>query len=130
MPFLKGSKTKHKAYSDKVVADVWGPAPIRSIGGSQYYLLFQDLFSHEEHVYFLKQKSEVFETYKKYEAWLKVQRKGQVVVLGSDRGGEFNSTNFNNHLQYAGTIQHLTVHDSPASHGAIERANQTHMDGT
>ena len=32
-PFPKESKMEYKAYSDKVVTDVWGPAPVRSIGG-------------------------------------------------------------------------------------------------
>lgn len=128
VPFPRESKTEHKAYGDKVIFDVWGPAPVRSIGGSNYYLLFQDLFSHEEHVYFLKQKSEVFKTYKKYRAWLRVQRKGKVIILGSDRCGEFNSNEFNNHLKHAGTIWHLTVHDSPSSNGTVEQANWTHMD--
>lgn len=44
--YPKESKTEYKAYNDKVVTDVWGPAPVKSIGGKEYYLLFQDLFSH------------------------------------------------------------------------------------
>ena len=127
--FLKESTTEYKAYGAKVVADVWGPAPVKSIGGKEYFLLFQDLFSHEEHIYFLKQKSEVFEHYKRYEAWVKVQRGGRVVVLGCNRGGEFTSQTFSDYLENAGTIQHLTVHDSPASNGAAECANRTHLDG-
>jgi hypothetical protein len=127
--FPKESKTEYKAYGDKVVADVWGPAPVKSIGGKEYYLLFQDLFSHEERIYFIKQKSEVFEHYKKYEAWLKVQRNGRVGILGCDRGGEFTSQKFTENLENAGTIRHLNVHDSPASNGALERANRTHLDG-
>ena len=127
--FPKESQTEYKAYGDKVVADVWGPAPVKSIGGKEYYVLFQDLFSHEERIYFLKQKSEVFEYYKKYEAWLKVQRNGRVGILGCNRGGEFTSQEFTDYLENAGTIRHLTVHDSPASNGAVERANRTHLDG-
>ena len=63
-PFPKESITEYKTYRAKVVTDVWGPAPVKSIGGKEYYLLFQDLFSHEERIYFLKQKSEVFDHYK------------------------------------------------------------------
>ena len=88
-PFPKESITEYRTYGEKVVADVWGPAPVKSIGGKEYYLLFKDLFSHEERIYFLKQKSEVFDHYKKYKAWVKVQRGGQIIVLGCDRGGEF-----------------------------------------
>jgi hypothetical protein len=71
-PFPKESKSEYKTYSDKVVSDVWGPAPVKSLGGKHYYLSFKDLFSHKERVYFLKQKAEVFDHYKKFEAWVKV----------------------------------------------------------
>ena len=127
-PFLKETKTEYKTYGDKVVSDVWGPAPVKSLGGKQYYLLFKDLFSHEENVYFLKQKLEVFNHYKKYEAWVKVQRNGRIAILGSDRGGKFKSSNFNEYLKNSGTVRHLTVHDSPASNGVAERANRTLLD--
>ena len=30
-PFPKESKTEYTAYGDKVVADVWGPATVKSI---------------------------------------------------------------------------------------------------
>src|SRR6202522_300616 len=128
-PFPKESITEYRTYGEKVVADVWGPAPVKSIGGKEYYLLFKDLFSHEERIYFLKQKSEVFDHYKKYKAWVKVQRGGQIIVLGCDRGGEFTGRIFSDYLENVGTARHLTVHDSPASNGIVERANRTHLDG-
>jgi hypothetical protein len=128
-PFPKESKSEYKAYGDKVVTDVWGPAPVKSLGGKSYYLLFIDLSSHEERIYFLRYKSEAFDDYKKYEAWVKVQRNGRIAILGCDRGGEFTSKEFTNHLENAGTIRHLTVHDSPSSNGIVERANRTLLDG-
>lgn len=128
-PFPKESVTEHKTYGDKVIADIWGPVPIKSIRGKEYYLLFEDLFSCEERIYFLKQKSEVFDHYKKYEAWLRVQRGGTICILGCDRGGNFTSQEFTEHLEKSGSVQHLTVHDSPASNGADECANWMHLDG-
>jgi GAG-pre-integrase domain len=56
-PFPKESKTEYENYGDKVVSDIWGPAAILSIGGNRYYMLFQDLHSHEELVSFLKKHS-------------------------------------------------------------------------
>ena len=128
-PFLRESKTEYNAYGNKIISDIWGPSHVKLLGGTYYYLPFIDLFSHEEHVYFLKQKSEVFKHYKKYEAWVKVQRTGVIVIFGSDRGGKFTSIEFSNHLENAGTIWHLTVHDSPASNGIAEHANCTLLDG-
>ena len=51
------------------------------------------------------------------------------MIFGSDRGGEFMSIEFNNHLKNAGTIRHLTVHDSPVSNSIAECANCTLLDG-
>ena len=39
------------------------------------------------------------------------------------------SKEFTEHLENAGTVRHLTVHDSPASNGSTERANRTHVEG-
>ena len=62
-----------KAHSDKVMANVWGPAEVESISRKKYYLLFQDRYSHEEYIYFMTKKSEAIKNYKRYEAWTKVQ---------------------------------------------------------
>ena len=39
------------------------------------------------------------------------------------------SATFSKHLEKAGTICHLTVHDSPQSNGKAEWANHTIMEG-
>lgn len=75
----------------------------------------------------MRQKSETFAEYKKYKA--KVQRNALICIFGCDRGGEFTSREFSEHLENAGTVRHLTIHDSPASNGTAERANQTHVEG-
>jgi hypothetical protein len=72
--FPKEGKTEYKSYGDKVVSDVWGPASVQSIRGNCYYNLYQYKSSHEEVVYFMRNKSETFCNYRKYEAWVKVQR--------------------------------------------------------
>jgi len=127
-PFPKKSLTQVKGYGDKIVADLWGPAPVESLGRKKYYSLYQDLYSHEEYVNFLRLKSEAFRSYKEYEAWVKVQREAVIKIFGCDRGGEFNSKEFDEHLKSVGTVRHLTVHDSPSLNGAAERANRTHVE--
>jgi hypothetical protein len=126
--FLKKSETTYRNYGDKVVVDTWGPAPVKSLGHKKYFQLYQDLSSHEEHVYFNHEKSEGFDNYKKYEAWVQVQCNAVIKIFSSDQGGEFRSKFFDKHLEYAGTVHHLMVHDSPTSNGAAEQANRTHME--
>jgi hypothetical protein len=56
-----------------------------------------------------------------YEAWMKKQRNPDGIKgLGSDGEGEFMSAEFKNHLEKAGTVRHLTVHDSPQSNSVAE----------
>jgi hypothetical protein len=83
-PFPKKSETTYRNYGDKVVADTWGPAPVESLGHKKYFQLYQDLSSHEEHVYFNHEKSEGFDNYKKYEAWVRVQHNAVIKIFGSD----------------------------------------------
>jgi hypothetical protein len=70
----KKASSPHPAkYGEKVVADLWGKAQVQSIGGAKYYALFQDRYLKEERIYFLKDKSDAFNAYLKYEAWVKIQ---------------------------------------------------------
>jgi hypothetical protein len=129
LPFPKESQTKFTKYGEKVVTDLWGPAQVQSLGGHSYYHLHHDMYSAEERVTFLKKKSEAFDSFKKYEAWLKKQRNPDgIKCYGSDGGGEFMSAEFKSHLEKEGTVRHLTVHDSPQSNGVAERSNRTHLE--
>ena len=93
------------------MADVWGPAEVQSLGCKKYYLLFQDQYLHEEYIYFMGKKSEAIKNYKRYEAWVKVQRNiPNIKTFGTDRGGEFNSTDFTDHLD--ATKNHLAPYST------------------
>jgi hypothetical protein len=56
-----------------VHTDLWGPSPVASLGGSRYYVTFIDDFSRKAWVYFLKNKSDVFETFKKLKAMVETE---------------------------------------------------------
>ena len=58
------SQHKTKDLLNLIHTDVCGPLPIASIGGTRYYVIFIDDFSRKVCVYFLKQKSEVFQKFK------------------------------------------------------------------
>lgn len=130
-PFPKHSNNSDaKAYGDKVVADVWGPAEVKSLGGAMYSSNFEDIWSREERVYFQRAKSDTFESYKDYEAWVKVQRAVKhIKIFGSDQGGEFTSEAFRKYLRSKGTRRHLAVHHSPQSNGLSEITNRNHLEG-
>ena len=110
---------------DEVHSDVWGPSPVQTIGGREYYTTYTDGNSSFSHLYLMRLKSETFDAYKVYEAELKKQKGVGIKKLYSDRGGEYLSKEFNDHLKQAGTLRNLTVHDTPEHNGIAERLNRT-----
>ena len=89
---------------DKVHSDVWGLSPMQTIGGCEYYTTYMDDNSAFSHIYLLHHKSETFDAYKMYEAELRKQKGIGVKRLHSNRGGEYLSKEFNDHLKQAGTL--------------------------
>jgi transposase InsO family protein len=118
-------ESKAQAVSDEIHADIWGKAPVKTMGGREYSANFIDGHSDYARVYLMRTKDETLDQYEAYEAWLKTQHDTIIKVFHSDRGGEFMSDAFSKHLQKAGTIRRLTVHDTPEYNGVAERFNQT-----
>ena len=63
LSFLIGGKKLRATKLDLVHTDLWGPFPMASLGGSRYYITFIDDCSRKVWVYFLKNKSDVFDTF-------------------------------------------------------------------
>ena len=62
--FVKTGKENKKEKLELVHTDVLGPAQVSSLGGSHYYVTFIDDATKKVWVYFLRQKSDVFQTFK------------------------------------------------------------------
>lgn len=63
--FVKSGKEKKNEKLELLHTDVWGPAQVSSLGGSLYYVTFIDDATRKVWIYFLRQKSDVFQTFKK-----------------------------------------------------------------
>ena len=66
--FSKSARTSKAKKLQLVHSDVWGSVLVRSLGGSRYYVTFIDDSIRKIWVYFLKNKSDVFATFKKWKA--------------------------------------------------------------
>jgi hypothetical protein len=126
-PFPKTKSPPPTKYGEEVSSDIWEPASVESLGRKNYFVLFIDRFSHETHVYFLHRKSDTFDSYQRYESWVRVQRDSIIKKLCSDRGGEYLGAEFTAHLEHQGTIRKLTTHDSPQSNSIAEHAMAYHV---
>ncbi|KAJ0577826.1 putative RNA-directed DNA polymerase [Helianthus annuus] len=105
--------------------DVCGPMPVKSLGGSRYFLLFIDDFSRMTWVYFIEKKSEVFSKFKVFKDLVEKQCEKFVKVLRSDRGGEYCSNEFNSFCELHGIKRQLTAPHTPQQNGVCERKNRT-----
>jgi transposase InsO family protein len=63
--------------------------------GKRYFITFIDDFFRKCWVYFLKEKSEAFEIFKKFKVMVEKSTEYYVRALRSDRGGEHLSNEFN-----------------------------------
>ena len=71
-----------------VHTDLWGPSSVASLGGSRYYITFIDDSSRKVWVYFLKNKSDIFETFKKWKAMVETETGLKIKCLRTNNGGE------------------------------------------
>lgn len=113
-------------FGDEIHTDVWGPATIATRQNRRYFITFTDDATRYTTTFLLRTKDEALEAYKMFEAWAVTQHHCKAIkVLRSDRGGEYLSEAFNQHLQKAGTARKLTTHDTPQLNGIAERLNRT-----
>ena len=109
---------------DEVHTDLWGPSPVQTGGHSHYYALFMDDYTHFTQLYLQKAKSDTFDSYQAYKAWLSTQFSAKIKRLHSDHSREYLSAEFTNYLKSKGTKRRVTVHDTPEHNGVAERLNQ------
>jgi hypothetical protein len=115
-----------QSFGDEVHTDIWGPAPISTLKGAQYFITFTDDSTCFTVIYLLRTKDEVLKQYKFFEVWAITQQHcSGIKVLCSDHRGEYLSKAFDKHLAAVGTARQLTTHDTPQLNGIAERLNWT-----
>ncbi|GJR54721.1 retrovirus-related pol polyprotein from transposon TNT 1-94 [Tanacetum coccineum] len=114
---LRGSSIVH--------TNVYGPTTVASIGGSRYYVTFIDDSSRKVWVNFLKNKSEIFNTFKKWKATVENETNLRVKCLKSDNGGEYSSQDFIEYCVENGIRMLKTIPETPQQNGVAARMNRT-----
>nr|KAJ0204599.1 hypothetical protein LSAT_V11C500239050 [Lactuca sativa] len=105
--------------------DLFGPIPVRSLGGNKYTLVVVDEFTRFTWVIFLKKKSqdaqEIISLIRKTETLtgLKVKQ------LRSDHGTEFRNSTLEEFCDHKGIGQNFSAPRTPQQNGVAERRNRT-----
>lgn len=85
-PFNRNTERVKTVPGEKFHTDVCGSISEQSPAGSRYFLIFKDDASRYRHVYFLKQKSEVFGKFKIFERLVANKFGKSMKTLRSDNG--------------------------------------------
>jgi transposase InsO family protein len=126
--FLRVEKEKKSERLDLVHTYVWGLDHVSSLGGSHYYVTFIDDATRKTWVYCIRQKSDVFDTFKKWKALVENEIGKCLKCLRSDNGGEYCSKEFDDYCSYHGIRREKTVPRTPQENGVSERMNRIIME--
>ncbi|KAJ9552510.1 hypothetical protein OSB04_016555 [Centaurea solstitialis] len=110
---------------DLIYSDVWGPAPISSLNGNNYFLLFIDDCTKFIWVYFLRSKSQVLSAFTLFKTMVETQFSTKIKAFQSDwggGGGEYR--NVSSFLQSHGIVHRVSCPYTPEQNGASERRNR------
>ena len=121
LPFSVASLTSH-APLEYLYANVWGPSPVPSVDGYQYYVLLVDHFTKYCRFYHMHNKSDVSSIFVQFTVMVENQFSEKIKKIYSDNGGEFIKLR---PLLAAHGISHFTTTShTPQQNGTIERRHQ------
>ncbi|KAL0298721.1 UNVERIFIED_CONTAM: Retrovirus-related Pol polyprotein from transposon TNT 1-94 [Sesamum radiatum] len=127
-PFPSGTSWRAKAVLELIHTDVCGPMRTPSHEQNRYFILFIDDYSKMTWVYFMREKSEIFKVFKKFKNLVEKQSGRSIKVLRSDRGKEYNNSEFDKFCEEEGIEHQTTVSYNPQQNGVSERKNRTVME--
>lgn len=129
-PFSNKSTYTSNKVLQLVRIDLCGPIMPETPSVNKYFFLLVDDFSRALWVYMLKNKSEAFDVFKKFQVLVEDRLDRKIKVLSSERGGEFMSKYFISHCEELGIERHFSAPDTPKQNGVVERINRTVVETT
>lgn len=126
-PFPKQSLSQSKTH-EVITSDVWGPNPISSRGGYNYFITLTDESTKYTEVALMKNRSEVPHHVKCFLEKMKTNFGNYPKIFRSDNAKEYISKDIENYLETRGITHHLTVPYSSQQNGLAERKNLTYLD--
>ena len=124
LPF-PDSTSKSESIGEIIHADLCGPMSTKSIGGSRYFLLLKDDFSHNREVYFLESKAKTVSSVEQFFKKTEKHCPGGIRVFRTDNGLEFVNTDMKTLTEKLGIRHQRTVVYTPEQNGSAERDNRT-----
>lgn len=121
LPFLDSTFVAKKPL-ELVCSDLWGPAPIATLDGCRYYVLFYDHYTKYSWIYFLRHKSDVRSCFDQFRKIVENYFNTSIKMFQSDWGGEFQA--LKPYLAQHGIIQRSSCPHTPEQNGCAERKHR------
>ncbi|GFV36478.1 retrovirus-related Pol polyprotein from transposon TNT 1-94 [Trichonephila clavipes] len=109
--------------------DLCGPMPTESQGGNKYFLSIIDDYSRKVTVFPIRNKSDVFHTFIRFQKRAERFLSKKVIAVRTDGGLEFCNKDMDNFLTELGIKHEVTNSYTPEMNGVSERFNLTALDG-
>jgi hypothetical protein len=124
---LKSIMSTFKAF-ELLHMDLFGPTTYTSIGGNKYGFVIVDDFTRYTWVFFLVDKSDVFDIFKKFIKRVQNEFETTIKKVRSDNGSEFRNTRVDELCDELRIKHQFSTKYTPQSNGLVERKNRTLID--
>ncbi|CAN0008290.1 unnamed protein product, partial [Choristocarpus tenellus] len=104
-----------------VHTNVTGPVSPPSFSGNCYAVIYTDSATRMSHIYFIRSKSGVFNTLRRYRTDVTVNTGYHIKTLLSDNGGEYTGRDISTYCTHHNIHQEFTNPYTPQDNGLAER---------
>ncbi|GFX91400.1 retrovirus-related Pol polyprotein from transposon TNT 1-94 [Trichonephila clavipes] len=127
--FKKTGAVRSKRPLELLHLDLCGPMPTESQCGNKYFLSIIDDYSRKVTVFPIRNKSDVFHTFIRFQKRAERFLSRKVIAVRTDGGLEFCNKDMDNFLTELGIKHEVTNSYTPEMNGVAERFNLTALDG-
>ncbi|GFT10382.1 retrovirus-related Pol polyprotein from transposon TNT 1-94 [Trichonephila clavipes] len=127
--FKRTGAVRSKRPLELLHMDLCGPMPTESQGGNKYFLSIIDDYSRKVTVFPIRNKSDVFHTFIRFQKRAERFLSKKVIAVRTDGGLEFCNKDMDNFLTELGIKHEVTNSYTPEMNGVAERFNLTALDG-
>jgi transposase InsO family protein len=123
-PFPKKASHRATRLLQRIHSDVH-MVPVPTSSGYRYWVTFIDDWSRYGWIYLLKRKSDVFEAFKAFKAFVELQYGVSIKCLHDNKGGEYIGHIWDAYFAETGIRREHTVEGMSQQGGVAERRNRT-----
>ena len=107
MPFDNSESISNSIF-ELIHSDIWGSSPVACIGGSRYFVVFIDDYSHYIWIFPMKSHSKILPIYNNFAKMVETQFSKRIKTFRSSNTLKYTQYAFQALLHSYGTVYHLT----------------------